>query len=52
MTRAKNGEITPEMLAVAKNEKLEPEVVRDEVARGRMVIPANIRHKNLNPIGI
>ena len=52
MTKARAGEITPAMLAVAKNENLKPEFVRDEVARGRMVIPANIFHKKLEPIGI
>ena len=46
--------VTPEMEAVAAGEQLCPELVRDEVARGRMVIPANQVHlgKNLLPIGI
>jgi phosphomethylpyrimidine synthase len=46
--------VTPEMEVVARDEQLDPEVVRDEVARGRMVIPANRIHlqKNLHPIGI
>ena len=42
--RARDGEITPEMEFVAKREKLEPELIRSEVARGRMVIPANKVH--------
>ena len=33
-------------------ERLEPELVRDEVARGRMVIPANVKHPELEPMGI
>ena len=37
---------------VAKREKLTPELVRDEVARGRAIIPANINHRNLEPMGI
>jgi phosphomethylpyrimidine synthase len=41
---ARKGVITDEMAFVAKREDLEPELVRSEVARGRMVIPANINH--------
>src|SRR5882724_1333808 len=41
---ARNGAITPEMTFVAQREDLDPELVRAEVARGRMVIPANIHH--------
>jgi phosphomethylpyrimidine synthase len=46
--------LTPEMEAVARDEQLNPELVRGEVARGRMVIPANKVHlqKKLRPIGI
>jgi len=51
---ARAGHVTPEIEAVARDERLEPELVRDEVARGRMVVPANKTHlaKGLNPIGI
>ena len=51
---AQSGEITPEMEFVAKRESLEPELIRREVARGRMVIPANKVHlkKRLEPMGI
>ncbi len=51
---ARAGVITPAMEEVAAGEQLAPELVRDEVARGRMVIPANKVHleKNLRPIGI
>ncbi|MBL8864096.1 MAG: phosphomethylpyrimidine synthase ThiC, partial [Planctomycetia bacterium] len=41
---ARAGTITPEMEYVAKREDLAPELVRAEVARGRMVIPANVNH--------
>ncbi len=51
---ARAGEISPEMETVAHDEGLDPELVRGEVARGRMVIPANKAHltKGLHPIGI
>ena len=42
--QARAGVITPEMDFVAKGEDLAPELVREEVARGRMVIPANEVH--------
>jgi phosphomethylpyrimidine synthase len=41
---AKRGVITPEMRRVAQRENVTPEFVRQETARGRMVIPANVRH--------
>ena len=51
---AREGRITPEIEAVARAERLEPDLVRQEVARGRMVIPANMAHlaRGLSPIGI
>jgi len=51
---ARAGEITPEMQYVAKREDLSPELIRDEVARGRLVIPANKVHLShgLEPMGI
>jgi phosphomethylpyrimidine synthase len=51
---ARKGNITPEMRFVAEREDLDPELVRDEVARGRMVIPANHVHlqKVLEPMAI
>ena len=52
MHYARKGQITEEMRHVAERERLEPELVRSEVARGRLIIPANIRHTNLEPIGI
>ena len=41
---ARHGLLTPEMHRVAVRENVQPEFVRDEVARGRLVIPANKRH--------
>jgi phosphomethylpyrimidine synthase len=52
ITRARAGEITPEILKVAEKEKRSPESIRAEVAAGAIVIPANINHKSLDPIGI
>src|SRR5258706_14630764 len=51
---ARKGIITNEMAFVAQREDLEPELIRAEVARGRMVIPANTVHltKNLEPMCI
>src|ERR1700724_4868102 len=52
MHLARQGVITEEMEYIAKREKLEPELIRSEVARGRMVIPANVNHRNLEPMAI
>lgn len=52
MHYARAGVITEEMEHVARREKLEPEGVRSEVACGRAIIPANINHRNLEPMGI
>jgi phosphomethylpyrimidine synthase len=51
---ARRGVITPEMEYVAKRELLAPELIRDEVAAGRMVIPANVVHltRKLEPMAI
>jgi len=46
------GIITEEMAYVAKREQLDPALVRDEVARGRAILPANIHHRNLEPMAI
>ena len=49
---AKNGIITGEMEYVAKIEGLEADFVREQVAIGRAIIPANINHHNLIPMAI
>ena len=49
---ARRGVITGEMEYVARRERLTPELVRDEVACGRMIIPANINHPELEPMCI
>ena len=52
MHYARRGVITEEMQYVALRECLTPELVRDEVARGRLIIPANIHHTSLEPMAI
>lgn len=52
MFYARQGLLTEEMHYVAQRENLPPELIRDEVARGRMIIPANINHTNLEPMAI
>jgi phosphomethylpyrimidine synthase len=52
MHYAREGVVTEEMRHVAASERLAPEFVREEVARGRMVIPANVNHVNLEPMCI
>ena len=52
MHYARQGVVTEEMEYVARRERLAPELVRDEVARGRMIIPANIHHPELEPMCI
>ncbi len=49
---ARQGVITEEMEYVARRENLPAELIRSEVARGRMIIPANIHHPNLEPMCI
>ncbi len=52
MYYARQGVVTPEMEYVARRESIEPELVRSEIARGRMIIPANVNHSNLEPMAI
>jgi phosphomethylpyrimidine synthase len=52
MHYARMGVITQEMEYVAFREKLSGGLIRDEVARGRMIIPANIHHPELEPMAI
>lgn len=49
---ARQNIITAEMNYVAKIEGLDPELVRGEIARGRLIIPANVNHKSLEPMAI
>ena len=49
---ARKGLITEEMDYVARREKIDAELVRKEIAEGRMIIPANINHPELEPMAI
>ena len=52
MESAKAGVITEAMEIVAKKERMEPEKLRELVAKGWVAIPANVNHKSLSPEGI
>ena len=52
MHLARKNIITPEMRYVAEEEGLDAELVRSEIARGRLIVTANVNHKNLLPLGI
>ena len=52
MHYARRGIVTEEMAFVAADEKLSPEFIRSEVAAGRLVICANVNHRDLRPMGI
>ncbi|WFR58526.1 phosphomethylpyrimidine synthase ThiC [Anaerocolumna sp. AGMB13025] len=52
MEAARNNIITKEMQVVAEKEKIDPEKLRERIARGQIVIPANVRHTSLSPEGI
>jgi len=49
---AKAGEITEAMKIVARKERCSDTFIMEQVATGKIVIPANINHKRLSPIGI
>ncbi|MBV8081540.1 MAG: phosphomethylpyrimidine synthase ThiC [Candidatus Eremiobacteraeota bacterium] len=50
MHYARRGDITPEMEFIALREGVAPQFVRDEVARGRAIIPANVNHPESEPM--
>ena len=52
MYYARRGELTKQMSYVAKIEGVSENLVMDEVAKGRIIIPANVNHTNLKPMGI
>jgi phosphomethylpyrimidine synthase len=49
---ARQGNISPQMEMVAKKEEIDKEVIRERIAEGTVVIPANINHVNLVPCGV
>ena len=52
MHYARQGVITDPMRTVAQMEHVEAELIRQEVAAGRLIIPANIHHPEVKPMGI
>lgn len=52
LEQARQGVITEAMKRVAQKENIDPEVLRASVAEGTVVIPANINHWHLEPVGI
>lgn len=52
MHAAKQGITTPEMMVVAKKENIDVKLLREYIAKGEVVIPANINHKSLEPNGV
>ena len=52
MRYAREGIVTPEMEFAAIREGMEPEFVRDEIARGRAILPSNVNHPELEPMVI
>ncbi|WP_149715555.1 phosphomethylpyrimidine synthase ThiC [Campylobacter concisus] len=52
MHYARRGELTKQMSYVAKIEGVSENLVMDEVAKGSIIIPANVNHINLKPMGI
>jgi len=52
LEKARSGDVTPEMKTVAEKEQVNAAWLRDQIAEGRVVIPANVRHDRLVPCGI
>jgi phosphomethylpyrimidine synthase len=52
LKNALNDEITKEMECVAKQENTDVNLLKERLANGLVVIPANVSHKNLKPVGI
>ncbi|MBR9987964.1 MAG: phosphomethylpyrimidine synthase ThiC [Desulfosarcina sp.] len=52
MDAARQGIITSQMNIVARKEKMAPKTLRDLIAAGKVIIPANRNHTNLDPEGV
>jgi phosphomethylpyrimidine synthase len=50
--KAQKGIVTEEMKRVAREEEISPKGLRDKIASGRIIIPANRKHKGVKPVGI
>lgn len=49
---AREGVVTPQMRQVAQAEKVDVELIRKEIAAGRLILPANVNHPEVRPTGI
>ncbi|MBI3323211.1 MAG: phosphomethylpyrimidine synthase ThiC [Candidatus Omnitrophica bacterium] len=49
---AREGKVTPQMRHVAETERVDADLIRREVAAGRLIIPANVNHPEVKPVGI
>ena len=52
MEMARSNKVTKQMEIVAEKEKIEIKKLMKKIADGKVVIPASVLHKNINPIGI
>ncbi|MDY6950696.1 MAG: phosphomethylpyrimidine synthase ThiC [Thermodesulfobacteriota bacterium] len=52
LKQARKGVITEAMEKVAQKENVDPHLLAERIAKGSVVIPANIHHQNLDPVGI
>lgn len=52
MEQARRGVLSEAMKRVALKERVAPDIIMACVAEGTVVIPANIRHENIDPVGI
>ena len=52
MDAAKKGIITEEMRTVAEKEAMNPDLLREKIAEGKIVIPCNKNHKSISPEGV
>ena len=52
LEKARSGTVTPEMTTVAEKEQVDVSWLMNQIAKGRVVIPANRRHDRLVPCGI
>lgn len=49
---ARKGIITEAMLVVAEKEQMDPQILREKIAEGKIVIPCNKNHKSISPEGV
>ena len=52
MRAARSGTVTEEVARAAERERIDPEDLRRQVAEGRAIVPANVRHGSLDPAAV